>query len=97
MTWLAQPTRTKLWVVAIASNLCRAFVLAMTVLVLAVAPAAASARPATIAPAGHETHVTSERLELGATVLAGGSVALLVFGTIGLATLGERRRPTATR
>jgi hypothetical protein len=83
--------------VAITSYLRRAFVVAMTVLVLAVAPAAASARPATNAPAGHGTHGTSEKLELGATVLAGGSVALLVFGTIGLATVGERRRPTTSR
>ena len=94
---MAEPTRTKLWVVAITSNLYRAFVLAMTVLVLAVAPATASARPATKAPAGIETHATSAKLELGATVLAGGSVALLVFGTIGLATIGERRRPAPSR
>lgn len=94
---MAEAIRTKLWVVAIASNLCRAFVLAMTVLVLAVAPATASARPATKAPAGHETHGTSAKLELGATVLAGGSVALLVFGTIGLATIGERRRLAPSR
>jgi hypothetical protein len=83
--------------VAIVSHLCRAFVLATTVLVLAVAPASASARPAPSLPAGHQTHGTSEKLELGATVLAGGSVALLVFGTIGLATIGERRRPAASR
>jgi hypothetical protein len=83
--------------VAIASYLCRALVLATTVLVLAVAPASASARPATKAPAGHETHGTSAKLELGATVIAGGSVALLVFGTIGLATMGERRHPATSR
>jgi hypothetical protein len=71
--------------------------LVMTAFVLAVVPASASARPTTNAPAGHGTHGTSEKLELGATVVAGGSVALLVFGTIGLATLGERRRPTASR
>jgi hypothetical protein len=97
MTWFARATRTKLWVVAITSHLRRAFVLAITVLMLAVVPATASARPATNAPAGHATHATSEKLELGATVLAAGSVALLVFGTIGLATVGERRRPATAR
>jgi hypothetical protein len=79
------------------SHFRRALMLVMTVFVLAVVPASASARPATNAPAGHGTHGTSEKLELGATVVAGGSVALLVFGTIGLATIGERRRPTPSR
>jgi hypothetical protein len=69
----------------------------MTVLVLTVVPASASGRPATKAPAGREAHGTSAKLELGATVIAGGSVALLVFGTIGLATIGERRRPATSR
>jgi hypothetical protein len=83
--------------VAFSSRLCRALMLALTALVLVAAPASASARPGPNAPNGHGTHGTSEKLELGATVIAGGSVALLVFGTIGLATIGERRRPAASR
>jgi hypothetical protein len=81
--------------VRIVSHLRRAAVIGAAA--AAFAPASASARPITDPPARHESHATAEQLELGATVLAGGSVALLVFGTIGMATVGERRRPAPVR
>jgi hypothetical protein len=64
----------------------------------ALVPASASARPVPDAPArAQATQATAERLELGATVLAGGSVALFVFGTIGMAAAADRRHVSAAR
>ena len=63
----------------------------------ALVPAPASARPVPDAPAARASQETAEKLELGATVLAGGSVALLVFGTIGMAAVGDRRHLSAAR
>jgi hypothetical protein len=64
----------------------------------ALVPASASARPMTDTRArAHATPATAERLELGATVLAGGSVALFVFGTIGMAAAADRRHVSAAR
>ena len=62
----------------------------------ALVPAQASARGAD-APARAQAGQTAERLELGATVLAGGSVALFVFGTIGMAAAADRRHVSAAR
>jgi hypothetical protein len=95
MTWSVGATRTKLRVVSIVSHLRRAAVLGFAA--LALAPASASARPMVDPPAPAASHATAEKLELGATVLAGGSVAVLVFGTIGLAKVGERRHISAAR
>jgi hypothetical protein len=82
-----------------ASNLRRAAVLGAVAAALAPATASASApqRPVAQAPTSNATYATAGKLELGATVLAGGSVALLVFGTIGMATIGERRHMTTAR
>ena len=64
----------------------------------ALVPASASARPGADAhDRTQATQATAERLELGATVLAGGSVALFVFGTIGMAAAADRRHVSAAR
>lgn len=64
----------------------------------ALVPASASARPmADARTRGQAAPATAERLELGATVLAGGSVALFVFGTIGMAAAADRRHVSAAR
>jgi hypothetical protein len=82
--------------VAFVSHLRRAAVIGVAA--AALLPASASARPvADTSARGQATQATAERLELGATVLAGGSVAVFVFGTIGMAAAADRRHVSAAR
>jgi hypothetical protein len=81
--------------VPLVSHVRRAVLIGVTA--AALVPAPASARPLPDTPAGRAPQATAEKLELGATVLAGGSVALLVFGTIGMAAAGERRHTATAR
>jgi hypothetical protein len=84
--------------VSFVSHVRRAAAIGVAAAALAATPASASARPLPDAHArGQATQATAERLELGATVLAGGSVALFVFGTIGMAAAADRRHVSAAR